>query len=333
MIWNNNKLTIVNGNDLVEAGYALTLDEMRVINLALTKIDSRKANVGLIKISSHELAEMYGLPSHNAHRNLKKSLKELNTKPIKIPYIDDKGKARVRELNWLMMLDYAVADDGSEISIEFTPRIEPYLFEIKSRFTSVDMEQVSKLNTPFSYRLYQWLMKAKNQNTSDTGVTVVRFDLAWIKERTGLIDKYPRYGDFKDRVIKPAVQQINSKTDISIMFLPVKNGRSVREIEFTYILENAEYAKPQRPLLLRRPKVVIGSHEEGVWMRKNMKLLLRYEEKLKAYDRNEALAIKDLERLKTYSSICSTEINNRVTAALNLRKRKKVSSKTALFKT
>jgi plasmid replication initiation protein len=322
---NNNKLTIVNGNDLIEAGYSLTLDEMRVINLALTKIDSRKPNVGVIKIGSHELTEMYGLSSHNAHRNLKNALKELNSKPIKIPYVDDKGKARVRELSWLMMLDYAVADDGSEISIEFTPRIEPYLFELKNRFTSVDMEQVSKLNTPFSYRLYQWLIKAKNLKNSANGVTVVRFDLAWIKERTGLVDKYPRYGDFKDYVIKPAVEQINSKTDISIMFTPIKTGRSVKEIEFTYIIENAEYAKPQRPRLLRRPKVVIGSHEEGSWMRHNMKLLLKYEEQLIAYDPRETLSIKDLERLKTYSSICSTELNNRVTVALNSRKQKKVT--------
>ncbi|BCQ47795.1 hypothetical protein ERHA55_53220 (plasmid) [Erwinia rhapontici] len=37
-----NKLTVVQGNDLLEGAYSVTLDEMRLLNLALAQIDSRK---------------------------------------------------------------------------------------------------------------------------------------------------------------------------------------------------------------------------------------------------------------------------------------------------
>lgn len=38
-----NTLTVVQGNDLPEGAYSVTLDEMRLLNLALAQIDSRKS--------------------------------------------------------------------------------------------------------------------------------------------------------------------------------------------------------------------------------------------------------------------------------------------------
>lgn len=56
-----NKLTIVQHNALIESSYRLDLDEMRLLNLALTKIDSRKPNIGIIEIYPDEFSEMFNL--------------------------------------------------------------------------------------------------------------------------------------------------------------------------------------------------------------------------------------------------------------------------------
>ena len=57
-----NDLTVVQHNELLASSYKFDIDEMRLINLALTKIDSRKKNIGVIEIYPDEFAAMYGLP-------------------------------------------------------------------------------------------------------------------------------------------------------------------------------------------------------------------------------------------------------------------------------
>ncbi|WP_341872504.1 hypothetical protein [Aliivibrio finisterrensis] len=148
-------------------------------------------------------------------------------------------------------------------------------------------------------------------------------DLEWMKKQSGLEGKYERWDVFKAKVINPAVEQINAKTDISVIWKPVKNGRKVDAIQFNYVLEKDESCmKPLRPRLFRRPKVLKGSHEEGVWMRKNLALLLEYEVQLKQYDNKEKLTLADLRKIADYASICDKITEDRVRNEIALRTKK-----------
>ena len=313
-------LTIVHSNELVEASYSLTTDEMRLIAFASTKIDSRRESVGEVLIYPEEFAEVYGLDKHNVHRNLVNAIKSLATKTVTIP----DGK-RNQILPWLARGTYErQLDTAAYVSIEFSKYIDPYLFELKDRFTSVNFEYASRLNTPFSFRLYQWLIKAKNLNSAkEHGSISIILEIEWMKKQAGLEGLYNRWAKFSEKHIQPSVDLINTKTDISVIWTPVKKGRSVYAVKFSYVVETATFAKPIRPRLYRRPKVVKGSHEEGSWMRKNLSLLLSYREELKNYDSSAKLDIKDLERIAEYSSICDRVIHKNALKELVERRSKK----------
>ncbi len=314
------ELTIVHSNELVEASYNLSIDEMRLISFVATKVDSRKSDVGEIKVYPTEFAHAFGLNKHNMHRNLVNSIKSLATKAVTMP-LDNKRNV---VLPWLGMGIYdRQPDDSSHVIVAFSQYIQPYLFELKDRFTVINFEQAARLNTPFSFRLYQWLIKAKNLDNSKEGHSVqVILELDWIKSQAGLEGRYARWDVFKDKVIQPSVNLINSKTDISVIWKPIKQGRKVNAIQFNYVVEAGAFAKPVRPRLKRRPKVVKGSHEEGVWMRKNLALLLDYEKALKEYDCAEKLDIKDVERIAEYSSICDSVTHDRAKKELLARRKK-----------
>ena len=317
-------MTVVQSNELVEAAYALTVDEMRLILLASSKIDSRKAKVGKITIFAHEFAEKFGLPKKHIYDNLKKSVSQIMRKPI----VFFENSERI-ERAWFIENRYQVnSGDGTYVTIQFSPLIEPYLFELKDKFTSINFEYASKLNSPFSFRLYQWLIKVKNlkNNRNKSDVISVVLDISWMKERSGNANSYPQWRDYKDRVIAPAIEQINSKTDISVIWEPVKKGRAIHAIKFSYVVEATAFAKPIRPRLYRRPKVVKGSNEEGSWMRKNLFLLLSYQEELKIYDSSAKLDIKDLERIAEYSSICDRVIHQNALKELAERRSKKTKT-------
>lgn len=315
-------LTVVQSNDLIEASYNISIDEMRLISFVASKIDSRQKNIGEVKIYPSEFAEAFGLDRHNMHRNLTNALKSLANKSVTMP-LDDK---RNIVLPWLGMGIYErQPNDASHVVVAFSQYIEPYLFELKERFTAVNFEYAAKLTTPFSFRLYQWLYKAKNLKMNKQGDTVaVQLEIEWMKSQAALDGTYERWDSFRDYVIKPAIERINANTDLSVIYEPIKTGRKVTAVRFNYVVEtDPTFSKPIRPRLARRPKVTKGSHEEGMWMRKNLALLLDYEEKLKAYDKAAKLTLSDLRKMIEYASVAEKELQIRLSDELKKRQAKR----------
>jgi plasmid replication initiation protein len=316
-------LSVVHANELVEASYSLSINEIRVIALACTKYDSRKGCSGEVRISVSEFAKLFSIENKRTYGDLRDAVKSIMRKPIKL--YDSNNKEAI-ELAWLTKHRYSAGETGSCVYVKFSPEIEPYLFELKERFTKIDFKYAARLNTPFSFRLYQWLKKSEHiRSNKHNGVVIVELGLNWMQERSQF-GNYKRWGDIKERAIQPAINKINSETDLSVMWEPVKSGRSVYAVKFSYVIEKAAFAKPIRPRLYRRPKVVKGSHEEGSWMRKNLSLLLSYREELKKYDSSAKLDIKDLERIAEYSSICDRVIHKKALKELVERRSKKTKT-------
>jgi plasmid replication initiation protein len=289
---------------------------MRVLALASTKIDSRKSKVGEIRINVSEYDRAYGITNKRSYGDLRDAVKSIMRKPIKLV-----EGSKIRELSWLVMNEYEADDYGSHVLIEFSPKIEPYIFDLKERFTSISFEYAARLNTAFSFRLYQWLKKVQNlnENKSNGSVEVI-FSIDWMKEQAQIKGEHTRWGHFHDRVIKPAIEKINLNTDISVFYKPVKSGRKVTAVKFNYVVEkDSSCTKPIRPRLYRRPKVIKNSHEEGIWMRKNLALLLEYETQLKRYDDKEKLALTDLRKIAEYASICDRITEDRARKEIELR--------------
>ncbi|MGL4734275.1 MAG: replication initiation protein [Enterovibrio sp.] len=292
------KLTAVQSNDLVEASYCLTMDEMRVIALASTKIDSRKKNISEIRIDVSEFIDVYQLQkNHHVYELLHNAVKSIMRKSIKL----DAGNGKIRESTWLDTSQYKKASDGSHVLIKFSRTVEPYLFELKERFTSINFEVASRLNTPFSFRLYQWLIKARSVKKYKKGEAIaVELEVDWMKEQAQIKGRYEVWGNFYTRVLEPAIAKINGITDISVTTELIKKGRSIHAVRFIYVTESATNSKPLRPKLVKRPSVARGSHEEGEWMRKNIKLLVDYRNALKAYDNKLNLSLPDVRKLHEY---------------------------------
>lgn len=317
-------LTVVHSNDLIESSYNLSIDEMRLISYVASKIDSRKKSVGEIKIYPSDFAEAFNLDRHNMHRNLVNAIRSLANKSVTMP-LDEKRNV---VLPWLGMGIYdKQPNDASHVVVAFSQYIEPYLFELKDRFTAINFEYAARLNTSFSFRLYQWLYKVKKLQCSKSNKSVaVELDLEWMKSRAGLENKYEDWRDFAKFAIKPAIEKINVNTDLSVIYEPIKKGRKVTAVKFVYVVETEPtHSKPLRPRLMRRPKVLKGSHEEGVWIRKNLALLLDYETKLKAYDAEAKLTLPDLRKMAEYAAIAEPELQQRLKKEIEERTTKKAA--------
>ena len=58
--------------------------------------------------------------------------------------------------------------------------------------------------------------------------------LSDFKSALGISDKYSHFKDLNKWVIKPAIKELNQRTDLVIKFETIKKGRSVAALSFEF---------------------------------------------------------------------------------------------------
>ncbi len=317
--------TVSEGNALVKGRYRLGTTELRLILLALSKINSRPVNKGgtppnaIIQITVGEFAKVYGVSPTNVYRELKSAVKNIMRSPIEV---ESETTGEVTEIAWLSQNKY-LNDDGSYVALQFSELIRPHVYELQSHFTTSNMEILKEISkSTFGHRLYRWL-KSHQGKTQTKPPHKMTLTIKEIRERNRLTDtQYNRWSDFRKRVIFDPVNIINSKTDLYVMFEPIKRGSEVHAVEFTFAPNDIAVQLPARPRLKRRPKVRTNSHAEGEWVRENFKLLNNYRLELLNIDPNLQLKMPDLKRLAEYAKIVDPELKSKLDREIKLRKRK-----------
>ncbi|WP_420827313.1 hypothetical protein [Halochromatium salexigens] len=70
-------------------------------------------------------------------------------------------------------------------------------------------------------------------------------EVNWLRERFDLQGKYSNIRDFKARILKPAVEQINAHSDLWVNWEQQKRGRVVHALTFRFGLKAASVAELQ----------------------------------------------------------------------------------------
>ena len=223
-----NQHLVVKHNDLIEAGYKLTLEEQRLVLACISKIDSRPgAEVpDLITITASEYSELFGLQMKHAYSQLKEATSNLYERDIRI-----KGKKKTERMRWVYRVAYS--DGKGMVSLKFSPDIKPYLSQLNGMFTRYQLAHVARLKSPYSIRLYELLSQWRS-----TGERVI--ELGELRSLLELEDKYEKFNDLKKRVIQPAINELNRQTDLDITFDTQREGRSIARLLFLFTAKQAE---------------------------------------------------------------------------------------------
>lgn len=79
-------------------------------------------------------------------------------------------------------------------------------------FTPVVFKNIVALKSKHAKMLYMYFRSYKDGNIKGTSYTIEH-----LKELLGLAEKYPRWTDFRRYVLLPAIEEINTKTDIQVI--------------------------------------------------------------------------------------------------------------------
>jgi plasmid replication initiation protein len=216
---------VVKDNDLIKACFNLGLNEYRLLLLAM--IYAREADPLTfetpIEIRAIDFSRQYELEANTAYEAMQDASKTLMRRTYS--YQDRyKGYEAVSDVAWVTQATYVPS--AGMLVLYLTPQTIRLISRLESHFTKYHIDQVSKFKSKYSIRLYELVIKWKNQKKSE------KFEISEFREMVGVTTEYKQMSDFKINVLDKAVNEINAYSDITIKYEQFKKGREISAFQF-----------------------------------------------------------------------------------------------------
>jgi len=216
------KLTVYKANDVVEAGYKLTLNEQRVVLACIAQVNSAEQllKTDEFELSAKDFSKLFNISEDRAYHALVDVTDSLFNRYIMIknPF-PNKPKIDTLKIRWISSIAYNKTE--GKITLCFSQNMLPYLSELKGAFTKYELKYIGNMTSIYGIRLYELLMQWRNIGKRE-------IEIEWLKKQFEITDQYPNMNDFKKRVIDPAVNDINTHSNFNVIGHNVKLGGRLR---------------------------------------------------------------------------------------------------------
>jgi plasmid replication initiation protein len=230
----NSEYHFVQSNHLIEARNKqhLTFLEKLIFAKMCTMIDPQDTDFIDYTIYIRDIIDILGITDGGgAYQNIVEAAKKLKSRDITIIVKDkESGREEILDTNLVIGVKRAKTtkdDRDLYVKLSFHPDLKPYLLQLKSNFTLLDIRNFVRLHSGSTMRIYELLKQYENTNSKQREIS-----LDTLKRMLGVTDKYPKYGNFKQKILEEALKRINESTDITFTYEEIKNGRKVDAIRF-----------------------------------------------------------------------------------------------------
>ena len=213
------KELIVKHNKLIEANYKLTLQEQKLIFVLSSFIEKDDKTFKNCIFEVGELVKMLGLSKNFYYSELKEITKSLISRVIQIKEPDG-----LLQMSWLSSAKYY--DDAGKVELSFDERLTPYLLQLSSHFTKLELKKLVSLSSIYAVRIYELLKQYEKVGERIFEIDELKKILCIEK------NEYKLYADFKRRALNAAEKEINEKTDLQVSFEEIKTSRKITAVKF-----------------------------------------------------------------------------------------------------
>ena len=230
-------LLVYKANEVIEAGYKLTLNELRVVLACIAQVNSSEEllETDEFELSAKDFAAIFEVSQDESYRALIDVTESLFNRYVVIENPDSlrphPKKAKRLRTRWISGIRY-YPDEGG-LSLRFAQDMLPYLSGLKNAFTRYRLEHVGRMTSIYAMRLYELLAQWQSVGKREVNIE-------WLKQQFEIADHYPNMNDFKKRVLDPAVSDINEYSNFNVVWEQRKTGRRVTHLTFTFAEKKPE---------------------------------------------------------------------------------------------
>jgi len=213
---------------------SMTLQELRFFSIYLSKINARDSSTRVVRFSLSDFHAIMELDSRIKIDYMKKVTDSLLCKVVNVP--TERGGYSAFQLFKKCVVD---TDEKGEWYVEIDAHDEalPLMFDFQARFFSYQLWNALRLRSSNQLRMYEILKQYEKIGSRVLGVDE-------LKELLGIAkNEYPRFGDFKVRVLDACQQALRESTDIKFTYEPHgKKGKGGKILFLKFTIEkNTEY--------------------------------------------------------------------------------------------
>lgn len=208
---------VTKSNDLISASYDLSVREQRLLLAAISTIYPKGVMPEEIIVTAEFYSSIYGVD--NPWRDMSVAVEGIFNRHFEFSNDREFGKH-----HWVKTIAYA--NNHGYVRIVFHEALIPHLSQLSKRFSSFDLTRIAKLSSTYSIRLFEMLVQwrvAGQWNVS----------LADLRERLRVPKSYEVWGRFQERVLAPAIREINEHSGLRVEYTPRYLGRAVSHLDFT----------------------------------------------------------------------------------------------------
>lgn len=204
-----------------KARYSLSLQQQKVLCFLISELN---------ETDTHETEKVFDIKAFYDFMEI--GNKDYDKVRLALKALSDKSwwiKSDTGEDVLVRFLNTVHADKRSaKVRIKFHEDMLPFLQHLRTEYTQYKLWYTMTMHSEYSLRLYELLKSVAKKETW-------YFKIEELKQ-IFMCENYTRFNNFKQRVIEPAVAEINQKTDITVSYNLFKDGRTYVGIEF-YIEE------------------------------------------------------------------------------------------------
>jgi len=212
--------TAVESNALLEARHSFTLVELKILLMVISRIKKDDQDFAPYRIYTSEFRDLSAVKSHNAYyKYLLKTSRTLRKKEIVIE--TEKGHLITGYFS-----DIELYKNDGYMDFYISPKMHPYLLQLKSEFTVYDIRNVINCKSVHSIRIYQILKQYEKIGNRTIRLADLKFILGMNK------DQYPRWNNFRSRILETARKELKKHSDIYFEYETKRQGRLIDKITF-----------------------------------------------------------------------------------------------------
>lgn len=218
---------IKQSNRLVEAKYKLTVYEQRMMICICSQLNHNAAEFNKVRVSVADMAKFCNFDKTKTYSHVKSTIMRLMSRVVQIKMPNGGWYGT----HWLQSAEYIPSE--SIIEYKLDDRLCPELLQLKAAYLSTPAAPLMEFRRDYSARLYFILKKMLKVHEFEYG-------LDFFRERFQLSRSYDIFFNLKNKVLEPALAEINEKSDINVSHEYIKQGRNYTKIKFVVTLKDSK---------------------------------------------------------------------------------------------